>query len=107
MLRGILHPDGGDVLADGLERELYPDEANEQAARAEKIMSRARAGKGAKGSSKKQSRSATISGQKKAKPIDGRMRADMKRGKKGGGKGGKGKGGGGKKGKAGGGKGRR
>jgi predicted metal-dependent peptidase len=29
--------DGGDVLADGLERELYPDEANEQAARAEKM----------------------------------------------------------------------
>lgn len=87
---------GNDELgARGKEREV------------EKIMSRARAGKGAKGSSKKQSRSATISGQKKAKPIDGRMRADMKRGKKGGGKGGKGKGGGGKKGKAGGGKGRR
>ena len=82
--------------------------ARGKAREVEKIMSRARAGKGAKGSSsKKQSRSATISGQKKAKPLDGRMRADMKRGKKGG-KGGKGKGGGGKKkGKAGGGKGRR
>lgn len=78
--------------------------ARGKAREVEKIMARARSGKGAKkgSGSKKQSRSATISGQKKAKPLDGRMRADAKRGKKGA----KGKGGG-KKGKAGGGKGRR
>lgn len=77
--------------------------ARGKAREVERIMSRARAGKGARGSSssRKQSRSATISGQKKAKPIDGRMRADMKRGKKGakGGKGKAGGGGGGKRGK--------
>jgi AdoMet-dependent rRNA methyltransferase SPB1 len=73
-----------------------------------KLYARARAGAGALRSGKagkKMSRSAAYTANKKAKPLDPRLRADQRgRGAaKKGGKGGKGGGGGGKKGKAGGG----